>query len=87
MALLGKKKTPREEAEDITAGRSKPHHIGPKSKEVLLQEWFSLWNTKPAFQKEGHKWKMQQLEKELQSKYGIKDPMAAWRGIYKKNKT
>ena len=39
-------KTPREEAEDITAGKTAPYHIGPKSKEVLLQEWFSLWNLK-----------------------------------------
>ena len=81
------KKTLREEAEDITAGKTKPHHIGPKTKEVLLQEWFSLWNLKPAFQKSDHKWIMQQKEKELQQQYGIKDPMAAWRAIYKKNKT
>ena len=82
--MLGRKKTPREEAEDITAGRSTPHHIGPKTKEVVLQEWFSLWNLKPAFQQPEHKWIMQQKEKELLQKYGIKDPMSAWRAIYKK---
>ena len=32
---------PRKEARDITSGKSKPHHIGPKSKEVKKQELIS----------------------------------------------
>ncbi len=78
--------TPREEARRITEGKDKPHFIGPKTKEVLLQEWWSLWNTKPSFEKEGHKWKMQQLEKELQANYAITNPMQAWREVFKSEK-
>ena len=81
--MLGKKKAPREEVEDITAGKSPPHHIGPKTKEVLLQEWFSLWNLKPAFQKPDHKWIIQQVEKELLNKFGVRDAMSEWRKIFK----
>ena len=32
---------PRKEAKDITSGKSKPHFIGPKSKEVKKQELVS----------------------------------------------
>ena len=32
---------PRKEAKDITSNKVKPHHIGPKSKEVKKQELIS----------------------------------------------
>ena len=43
------KKTPRKQAEEITEGKEKPHHIGKKSVAVLQQEYFSLINIKEAF--------------------------------------
>lgn len=43
--------TPREQAERISQGIEKPHHIGPKSREVLKQEIYSLLNTKRDFRK------------------------------------
>lgn len=76
----------REESKAITDKKTKPHFIGRKSREVLLQEWFELWNKKPAFQKPDHKWIMQQKEKELLNQYGIKDPMNEWRKVFKPTK-
>jgi len=42
-------KSPRTQAEDITKGKTKPHHIGKHTSETLTQELFSLNNTKPMF--------------------------------------
>lgn len=76
----------RKEAKDITDGKKKPHHIGPKSREMLLQEWYSLQNLKPAFRKPDHKWFIQQVEKELKDKYAIRNPMDAWQKVFKPKK-
>ena len=78
--------TPRQQSKRITDKIDPPHHIGRKSREVLLQEWFEHWNLKPAFQKPDHKWEMQQLEKQLLNEYGIKDPMDEWRKVFKPKK-
>jgi hypothetical protein len=41
----------REQARRISEGLDEPHHIGPKTREVLIQEIYSLFNTKEAFRK------------------------------------
>ena len=76
-------RTPREEAEDITAGRTPPHHIGTKSKEVLIQEIWSLDNTKEAFRKSGHDELRKSLVNDLQTRFGLTYSGSLWRQTHK----
>lgn len=77
------KKTPREESEDITSGKEKPHFIGPKSKEALLQEIWSLDNTKPEFRKGYDYTKRKILVQELKAKYGVDYTIQEWTKVFK----
>ena len=80
---MAKPRTPREEARAITEGKEKPHHIGPKSKEVLIQEIWSLDNTKEAFRKGDHYTKRKALVQELKGKFGIDYTIDEWRKTHK----
>ena len=81
MELRFTKKSPREQSEDISKDKEKPHHIGKKSGAVLQQEFFSLINVKEAFRnkKWWDNWKEldknlsthnPSLRSSLESKYG-----------------
>ena len=65
LILFDRKKTPREQAKDISEGKEKPHHIGKKSGAVLQQEYFSLINIKEAFRDEKWLKTWQQLTKDI----------------------
>ncbi len=65
LILFDKKKTPREQAKDISEGKEKPHHIGTKNVAVLQQEYFSLINTKEAFRNEEWRETWDQLTKDI----------------------
>lgn len=80
-------KTPREEMEDVSTGKSEPHHIGPKSKEVLIQEIWSLDNTKPEFRKSDWYTQRKNLIYELKGKYGLDYSIDLWRSIFKSKST
>ena len=80
---MAKPRTPRAEARAITEGKEKPHHIGKKSKEVLIQEIWSLDNTKEAFRKGDHYTKRKALVQELRGKYGLEYSMQLWRKTHK----
>ena len=58
--MSSKVKTPRKQSEDISSGRTEPHHIGKHTPETLTQELFSLKNTKPMFR--DSKWQKRYAE-------------------------
>ena len=57
--------TPREQAERITKGIDKPHHIGIYTPEQLKQELFSLLNTKPLWRDKEWYERYSRIETEL----------------------
>lgn len=77
------KKSAREIAEEITAGKRKPRFIGPKSAQVIIQEIWSLKNTNEAFRKGDYKNKLQNLKARLRSLYGTGYSNELWRQIFK----
>ena len=79
-------KTPRQEAEDISSGKDKPHHIGPKSKEVYIQEIWSLYNTKQAFRSADWQSRVNALKRELQRTHGVTYTEQEWVNIFKRRR-
>ena len=79
-------RTARQEAEDITRGKDKPHHIGPKSKEVYIQEIWSLYNTKSAFRKADWQSRVNGLKRELQREYNVTYSEQEWANIFKRRR-
>jgi len=77
------RKTAREIAQEITAGKKKPRFIGPKSAQVIIQEIWSLKNTNEAFRKSDYKNKLQNLKASLRSLYGTGYTNELWREIFK----
>jgi len=77
------KRTAREIAAEITGGKRKPQFIGPKSAQVIIQEIWSLKNTKEAFRKPDYKNKLQNLKASLRSLYGTGYTNELWRQIFK----
>jgi len=43
------KETPRETSQQISEGKKEPQHLGNYSQEMIVQEIYSLQNTKPSF--------------------------------------
>ena len=79
-------RTPRQEAEDITSGKDKPHHIGPKSKEVYIQEIWSLYNTKDAFRSADWQSRVNNLKRGLQKAHGVSYTEQEWQNIFKRRR-
>jgi len=73
----------REIGQQITQGKRKPQFIGPKSAEVIIQEIWSLLNTKEAFRQPDYKTKLQNLKARLRSKFGTGYTEELWWNIFK----
>jgi len=80
---LRSQKTPREQSKNISTGKSKPHFIGPKSAQVIIQEIWSLKNQKDAFRKPTYKAELDYLKAKLRSLYGQRYSDELWRQIFK----
>ena len=65
---FGKKKSAREEAEEITEGKKEPHHIGKYSLEIINQEIFSLENTKPMFREKKWNSRLEEIRKAIKNR-------------------
>jgi len=73
----------RDIAEQITKGKRKPQFIGPKSRQVIIQEIWSLKNTKDAFRKSDWKTRLLNLKAQLRSLHGTDYSEKIWRDIFK----
>lgn len=75
--------TAREQARRISEGLDAPHHIGKKTREVLLQEAFSLLNTKPAQRPEDFETQMLNIWNELIALVGKPESDKAMKTLYR----
>jgi len=77
------RKTAREIAKEISENMRKPEFVGPKSKEVIIQEIWSLKNTKPAFRKPDYETRMRNFKLQLTNKFGLEYSDKMWGEIFK----